>query len=143
MTHGTNKEIARRFGQVWGRGDPSILDELASPEIQVFYPGLPAPIRGVEAFKQLLARVHAGLHDADCEFGDLVAEGEVVVAPWTLRGTHLGELMGAPASSKQVSWTGITIYRIRDGKVVDERGVEDGLGFLRQVGAMPDSAATS
>jgi ketosteroid isomerase-like protein len=88
MSHETNKEIARRFGQVWGRGDPCILDELASPEIEVFYPGLPAPIRGVEAFKRLLARVHAGLHDADCEFGDLVAEGEVVVGPWTLRGTQ-------------------------------------------------------
>jgi hypothetical protein len=47
----------------------------------------------------------------------------------------------SPAAS--ASWTGITIYRIRDGAVVSERGVEDGLGFLRQIGAMPNSAAAA
>ncbi|HMK96980.1 MAG TPA: ester cyclase [Acidimicrobiales bacterium] len=59
------------------------------------------------------------------------------MAPWTLRGRHLGDLMGIPPSGKRVTWSGITLYRIQDGKVVDEGGEEDGLGMLRQVGAIP------
>jgi predicted ester cyclase len=45
--------------------------------------------------------------------------------------------MGIPPSGKRVTWDGITIYRIEDGKVVDERGEENGLGLLRQIGAIP------
>jgi predicted ester cyclase len=69
--------------------------------------------------------------------GDVIAEGDFVVAPWTISGTHLGELMGIPPSGKGVRWGGITIYRIEAGRVVDERGEEDGLGLLRQIGAVP------
>jgi steroid delta-isomerase-like uncharacterized protein len=89
------------------------------------------------AFKEVLAGVRAGLPDIKIEVGDVIAEGDIVVAPWTMSGTHLGELMGIPPSGKAVRWDGITIYRIEDGKVVDERGEEDGLGLLRQIGAIP------
>ncbi len=132
-----NKVIALRFARVWDTDDPSILDELAAPGIRVSYPILPGPIQGVGAFKEVLAGVRAGLPDIKIEVGDVVAEGDVVVAPWTMSGTHLGALMGIPPSGNAVSWKGITIYRIEDGKVVDERGEEDGLGLLRQIGAIP------
>ena len=138
-----NKEMISRFGQVWGRGNPSILDELASNDIRVWYPLLPEPAVGIEAFKAVLAMVHEAFPDLDIEIGDLVAEGDVVVASWRLSGTHLGDLMGVPPSGAEVSWTGITIYQIKDGKVVDERGEEDGLGLLRQIGAIPEPTPAS
>lgn len=133
-----NKAIALRFIRVWDTDDPSILDELAAPDIRVSYPILGGPIEGAGAFKEVLASVHAGLPDIKIEIGDLIAEGDVVVVPWTMSGTHLGELMGIPPSGNGVRWEGITIYRIEAGKVVDERGEEDGLGLLRQIGAKPD-----
>ena len=132
-----NKAIALRFAHVWDKDDPSILDELAAPDIRVYYPILPEPIQGAGAFKEVLAGFHAAFPDREMEIGDIVAEGDFVVAPWTINGTHLGELMGIPPSGKRVTWGGITIYRIQNGKVVDERGEEDGLGLLRQIGAIP------
>jgi steroid delta-isomerase-like uncharacterized protein len=131
-----NKAIARRFIRVWDTHDPSILDELAAPDIRVSYPILP-PIQGAGAFKEVLAGVRAALPDIKIEIGNVIAEGDFVVAPWTISGTHLGDLMGIPPSGRRVTWDGITIYRIEDGKVVDERGEENGLGLLRQIGAMP------
>ncbi len=104
-----NKAIALRFGQVWGKGGTSILDELASPDLRVFYPILPEPLQGIEAFKGVLTRFHTAFPDREFEMGDLVAEGDVVVAPWTISGTHLGDLMGIPPSGKRVTWSGITI----------------------------------
>jgi predicted ester cyclase len=41
-----------------------------------------------------------------------------------------------------VTWSGITIYRLRDGKVIEERGEEDALALLRQVGALPAPGPT-
>jgi steroid delta-isomerase-like uncharacterized protein len=132
-----NKAIARRFVHVWDTDDPSILDELAAPDIRVSYPILPGKIQGAGAFKDVLAGVRAALPDIKIEIGNVIAEGDFVVAPWTITGTHLGDLMGIPPSGRRVTWGGITIYRIEDGKVVDERGEEDGLGLLRQIGAIP------
>lgn len=48
--------------------------------------------------------------------------------------------MGLPPTGKRVAWSGITFYRIQNGKVVDEVGEEDGLGLLRQLGAIPTPA---
>jgi steroid delta-isomerase-like uncharacterized protein len=132
-----NKAVVRRFIRVWDTDDPKILDELAAPDILVSYPILPAPVRGAAAFKNVLAGVRAALPDIKIEIGNLIAEGDSVVAPWTISGTHLGDLMGIPPSGKRVAWNGISIYRIEDGKVVDEHGEEDGLGLLRQIGAIP------
>ena len=72
MSIETNKAIVRRFAQVWGKGDPSILDDLASADIRVSYPLMPAPAHGIEAFKEVLAVVHSAFPDIDCEVGDLI-----------------------------------------------------------------------
>ncbi len=46
-------------------------------------------------------------------------------------------MLNLPTTEKAVSYTGIIIYRIVAGKVVEERGEEDGLGWLQQLGLIP------
>lgn len=53
------------------------------------------------------------------------------------RGTHLGDLLGIPASGKQVTMEGITILRIEEGKIVERWGRIDALGLLQQLGVIP------
>ena len=137
MSTQDNKAIARRFAQVWGKGTLNIVDELAAPNLSVSYPLLPETVHGPEAFKQILMMVHSGLPDADARIEDEIAEGDKVVVRWRMRGTHTGELMGIAPSGKPVTWTGITIYRLADGKIVEEKGEEDSLGLMQQLGAIP------
>ena len=68
-----------------------------------------------------------------------IAQEDKVAISWTAKGTHRGEikLLNLPATEKSVSWTGIIIYRIAQGKVVEERGEEDALGLLQQLGLIP------
>lgn len=118
------KQIAHRFGQVWTAGGLSVVDELAAPDIVVFYTGMPEPIHGAEGFKQLLSgQWYAGLPDSQRTEHELIAESDSVAVRWTCRGTHEGDLFGVPATGKPVSLSGISMYRISDGKVVEERGV--------------------
>lgn len=51
-------------------------------------------------------------------------------------GTRQGNLLGIPATGKKVKITGITIYCIIDGKIVEERGEEDFSGVFRQLGLL-------
>jgi steroid delta-isomerase-like uncharacterized protein len=139
MSTEENKAIARRFAQVWNRGGTEVIDELAAPDLVVSYPLFPAEIHGPAAFKELLAGVYKAFPDLGLRVDDIIAEGDKVAARWTTWGTHQGDMPGLPATGKRAEWTGITIYRIADGKVVEERGEEDGLRMLRQLGAIPQA----
>jgi steroid delta-isomerase-like uncharacterized protein len=134
MSVEANKAIARRFAQVWAPGNFDILDELAAPDLIVSYPVPPEPIHGPEAFKILLARILGALPDATVSVDEEIAEADKVAVRWTLRGTHKGELLGIPATNRSVELTGITFYRIVDGKVLEERGIGNTLGLMRQLG---------
>jgi predicted ester cyclase len=63
--------------------------------------------------------------------------GDVIVMRFTARGTHRGELLGIPATGKSVTFQGIIVDRLRDGKIVDCHEMCDGLGLLQQLGMIP------
>ena len=72
--------------------------------------------------------------DATCSAEQLVAEGDSVTARWTCRGTNTGVGQGLPATGKAVVVHGITIFRVKEGKLAEEWGVIDTWGMLRQLG---------
>jgi predicted ester cyclase len=130
-----NKAIARRFSQVWGSGDLEILDELASLDLTVHFPAFPQVIKGIPAFKERLKRLRSAFGDVDIRIEEEIAEGDKVVLRWSFSAIHQAEFPpGIRPTGKRLKWTGISIYRIVNGKVVDERGEEDLLGVARQLG---------
>lgn len=135
-----NKGIARRFCQLWGTADPSLIDELAPPEIAIYYPGMPHLIKGIAAVKEQFTRtVPSVFGNRDMQVEEVIAESDKVVLRYTFSATHQGQWPpGLPATGKRFKMTGITIYRIIDGKVVDERGEEDYFGAFRQLGLIPE-----
>ena len=68
---------------------------------------------------------------------DLIAEENKVVARWTLRGTHRGTFREIPASGRSVTWTGVDIYTVVDGKIAGLVREADNLALLQQLGAAP------
>ena len=74
---------------------------------------------------------------------DLIAEGDYVVGQWDGGGTHTGPafcdfILGAlPANSgREMRFTGITILKVVDGKIVEENGLDDGVTTLTQLGIL-------
>lgn len=142
MSTEENKSIARRFVQVWGKGDLGLIDELASPALSVYYPSFPQAIKGGEAFKTLLKEFRSTFTDSNLDIEEEIAEGDKVVISWSFSGTHQGTLQGGnlkgiPPTGNKVKWTGITIYKITDGKVIEEKGEENTIGLMRQMGVIP------
>jgi predicted ester cyclase len=91
-----------------------------------------------EAAKQEAADFRRGFPDVISTIEDLIAEGDKVVARWRCRATHRGEYMGIAPSGKEVGFTGISVYRIEGGKIAESWTVEDELGLMRQIGAIPE-----
>ncbi|MNP78144.1 SnoaL-like polyketide cyclase [compost metagenome] len=72
---------------------------------------------------------------------ELIAEDDYVVGRWIGGGTHTGPaftdfLVGSlpAASGKKMRFTGTTVLRLEDGKIVEEIGLDDGVAALTQLG---------
>jgi predicted ester cyclase len=79
---------------------------------------------------------------------DIIAEGETVIARWSCRGQHKGELNGIAPTGKQFAISGVTIARFANGKIVEGYVNWDALGLMQQLGVVPEfgkakAAATS
>jgi predicted ester cyclase len=74
---------------------------------------------------------------------DLIAEGDSVVGRWEGGGTHTGPaftdcLVGSlpPATGRKMHFTGTTVLRVRNGKIAEEVGLDDGVTALTQLGLL-------
>ena len=136
MSTEENKTIVRRYQEIYNRNDLEALSEVVSEDLLTpqIMPGLPTGMEGAKAAHRLML---AGFPDFQTRIDDLLAEGDKVAARITMSGTNTGSFMGIPPTGKQVSFTGMYIARIVDGKIVEHWGEEDSIGLLQQLGAMP------
>lgn len=96
----------------------------------------PEPMDKV-AVRGFYEQIFAGLPGSQIELLDTFGSGDRIVTRFVQRGRHGGELLGVPATGRDVEVNGITILRFRDGRVVERWAVADMLGVLVQVGAVP------
>jgi steroid delta-isomerase-like uncharacterized protein len=69
---------------------------------------------------------------------EMLAEGDRVMVRWTSRGTHQAEYNGLPATHKQVTYSGINIFRLANGKIAEVWDISDRLWLWQQLGVLPD-----
>lgn len=138
MSAEENKAVARRwYEDLFNPGNLDVADEIITQDHAMHDPTLPDLSPGPEGQKQLTRIYRSAFPDAHISVEDLVAEGDMVAVRWTGRGTHDGELMGAPASGNRVEVYGITINRISGGRISESWTCYDALGMMQQVGAIP------
>jgi predicted ester cyclase len=89
------------------------------------------------AIKGNVRRGHAAFERWRFEVEGLYEEGDIVVSRVTMRGKHVGEFLGIPASGAEVVVSGITINRLEGGRIVERWGNWDTLGKLQSLGAVP------
>jgi steroid delta-isomerase-like uncharacterized protein len=132
-----NKEAIRRLFVEVDRGNIDVVADYYTPD---YVDHTPSPIRrqagGRDGIRQVLALFQRAFPDTRHTVEDLIAEGDKVVARVSARATHTGELFGHPPTGKIVTLSGITIYRLADGRIA-ERWAEHGVGLLEQLGIAP------
>ncbi len=139
-----NKAIVGRwFTHFWGKEyNAAIVDELAAPDMLLQY-SLHAPRRGRDDIKAFMKDFRKAFPDLNFwGTADLIAEGDYVVGRWEGGGTHSGPafsdfLVGSlPANTgKRMKFTGTTVLKVKDGKIVEEIGLDDGVTALQQLGS--------
>ena len=140
--------VGRWFTEFWGKDyNPAVIDELAAPGIRFEY-SLHAPCRGREEVRAFAAKFRSAFPDLNFwGTADLIAEGDYVVGQWEGGGTHTGSafmdfLAGDLSSNtgRKMHFTGVTVLRLEDGKIVEEIGLDDGVTALTQLGLLKAAA---
>ena len=92
---------------------------------------------GIEGVKALAASVRVGLPDYREEIKLLIDGGDYIVVELLIEGTHTGPMNGMEPTGKSVAFRDVTILRLQDGKIVEQRGLSDDLTMFQQLGVIP------
>ncbi len=122
----------------------AVADALLAPTVAIHFafPGTPDPLDR-EGWKHLVATFRASFNPLQHTVEDVIAEGDRVMVRWSGSATHTGDLMGFPATGKQVTTSGMSIYRITGGQIVESWHTWDALGLLQQLGVIPAPGQSS
>jgi steroid delta-isomerase-like uncharacterized protein len=141
MSAEANKRLAHRWhGDIFVEDRLDVADEILAADFRWHSPGLPPEISGREGVKEFARMLRAGFPDYRLTSEDTIGEGDRVMIRWTHRGTHEGEFLGQAPTGREVTVTGIDLFRIEGGKITELWQITDQLGLMQQLGAIPAPA---
>jgi len=134
--------VGRWFTEFWGKSvNLGVIDEIAAPDMLLKY-SLHEARRGRDDIKAFMTDFRAAFPDLNFwGTADLIAEGDYVVGQWEGGGTHTGAAFddflvgGLPAATgRKMHFTGTTVLKVVNGKIIEEIGLDDGVTALTQLG---------
>jgi steroid delta-isomerase-like uncharacterized protein len=137
MTAEANKLAMVRFTEFINTAREDLATEIISPEAVFHVPGRTEPVRGPTGYLEIIRMMRGGFPDIQWVLEEMVAEGDMVAARFTMRGSHRGTFFGVPATGKSIDVQEMNFYRWSGRQIVQERGQPDLLGLMQQIGAIP------
>jgi steroid delta-isomerase-like uncharacterized protein len=136
MSEGNKSLVRRLFEEVWNKGNTQIVDELFTPNYAHHDPSSPDFGRGPESEKKRVTLYRSAFPDLRLTIEDLITEGETVIARWSCKGTHKGDLNGIAPTGNIVHMSGISITRLVNNKMAESWVNWDALGLMQQLGVV-------
>lgn len=140
MGNMTTKEAVDRYVEALNSHDPEALGESVTADMVshgVF--GVDGPIHGRDNYVEAISGFFEALPDLTFDVSTVIAEGDVAAAQWSVTGTQEGSLgEEIPPTGNEVRVDANAIFRVGDGKVAEKWYRMDDLGFLQQIGVVPD-----
>lgn len=130
----SNAQIVRDACQVvWTDGDLSRIGEFYADDFTANYPRTDWG-KGLEGIHELAAGIRLSFPDYREQIDELIVADDLVIVRLTIRGTHTGPLPNLAPTGKSVEFNDVTICRVRDGKIIEQRGLSDHFALYRQLG---------
>jgi steroid delta-isomerase-like uncharacterized protein len=127
--------VLRFYEEVWNKGDLDVAGEIFADDYIRHDLRQGMPSGGPEGQKTGNGLFRSAFPDTRLTVDFIVAEGDMVVARWTIEGTHEGAWAGIAPTGKRVSFAGVNIYRFAGNKVAELWNHRDDLGLAEQIGA--------
>lgn len=130
-----NKAVVENATDAILRSDVAALDRYVSEDVVRSDPF--RTIEGLDAYREYIRSFVSSYSDLEAEVEDMVGEDDRVVVHFTFRGTHDGEFAGIEPTGNEVELPALALYRLEQGKIVEETELWDNLDFIQQLGLDP------
>jgi predicted ester cyclase len=138
MSAEANKSLVGSFYQtVWNGKNPDATGDYYTEGFVDHNPAAPGLPEGVARARQTFVVYLTAFPDITFTIDLQIAEGDLVSTRWSASGTNSGSLLGMPPTGRSATVTGIDIFRVAGGKIVERWGSFDGLGMMQQLGLAP------
>ncbi|HHH50278.1 MAG TPA: ester cyclase, partial [Saprospiraceae bacterium] len=98
----------------------------------------PENVAGIEDFKAYYQNYLTGFSDIEFTVLDIFGQGDNIAKHWRFKGTHTGNFFGMPATGNKVDVEGVTIAKMKNGKIAQEQDFMDNMAFMQQLGIASD-----
>jgi steroid delta-isomerase-like uncharacterized protein len=137
------KEVMHLYlTEVVQKGNINLLEDIAADDM-VDHTAVAAGLgTGRPGLEQHVRYFRQCIPDLQVTIERIIASQDEVVGVWRVRGTHKEYLFGIPGTGKVIEWTNASIFRLKDGKIIDYTGVWGALEAVQQMGveiALPKS----
>lgn len=136
MSAADNKALIRSYiEEVVNSGNVDEMEKYVSSDYTEVFEGRRYPL-GIDGAKEHIRGVRQTYPDLTVTVGQQIAEGEYVATCITARGTHQGVWLGIKPTNKVVTYTGVNIDRVVEGRITEHSGAANLLGPLLEIGAV-------
>jgi predicted ester cyclase len=130
-----NKIIIRKlYDNAYNQGLIGIIDDMYSPEVELHIAGIPEDPFGPLPIKQLVTMMRTAFPDFHTTIDELIDSGDKVVACVSFNGKFQGTFSGHSPGENLSWWKRIDIYRLYNGKIVEQWGDRDDYTTLQRIG---------
>lgn len=128
--------IHRWFDEVWNKGREEAIDEMFADEgvAHGLVDEQGEELRGPKGFKPFFQRFRGAFPNIEVIIEDCICEGDRAAARCLVRARHTGDALGIAATNNPVEFTGMTIIRVKDGKIVEAWNNFDFASLNQQIG---------
>jgi predicted ester cyclase len=127
------EDVVHGIYQAINTGDLALLEKFVAPGYTEHSEGF----QGVEPFKQQVAAFRAAFPDLRVTVEDVLIDGDRFASRTTVTGTNTGDLMGMPATGRQISVEAVDIGRVEGGQAQERWGGLNMYALLTQLGVIP------
>ena len=137
-----NVDVVRRIEAAWAESDLDALDDLIAADYTPHTPGSDQIPPGLQGAKMAHQGVMQSFPDRKVNVEEILGDGDTVAVRTRITGTNDGgfPLFNVPANGAKIDFPAVSIYRLRDGKIVGHWGLNDALTLMMQLGAIQPPA---
>ncbi|MFD0837531.1 ester cyclase [Mariniflexile aquimaris] len=137
-----NKKDIKMYSETWDQivndGNLDLINNTNFTE-DITMISSPENIVGIDNFKAFYQNFITGFSDIQFTVVDIFGEGDNIIKHWNFKGKHTGDFFGIPATGKSVDIEGVTLAKMKDGKIAQEQDFMDNMLFMQQLGIMSSS----
>ncbi len=144
MAQQENINVVRKLFEYLNKNDAHQLnafDALFSQDAKFIDPATAGIGSNLKALKQVESEYIKAFPNKRAHIDSLFASDDKVCVRWTASGSQKGSYRGMAPSNKNFTVSGISIYRLANGKIVEVTQIWDRMGLLEQLGELRQAQA--